>query len=190
MKCWPVPKSYSKTLPEDSSSGAFWEDRGDRRHCGVDIYAPEGSPVLAVESGDILDVGLFTSPEIAPYWNKTYYILIRHQNGFIGKYAELGAFLVKKGEFVKAGQVIGHVGSVLNSDKIDNRSPLYIQKLKQQGHPSMLHFELYRGRSDGLTYYFGGNILSRSRPDYLVDPTDYLKNLVRFAHDWNNGIME
>ena len=176
-RVWPVPESYTRVIPENGSPGTFWEDRGDRYHCGIDIYAPEGSDVIAVEAGMILEVGLFTSPQEAVHWNLTYYILIRHQNGFIAKYAELRSVSVKRGDRVEAGQVIGAVGSVLNSRKITSASPLYVRRLHRNGNGSMLHFELYKESYEVLHHYQGGNIFGSSKPSRLVDPTVYLKDI-------------
>lgn len=58
MRYWPVPDSYSKNIPLHGSSGSFWENRGDRYHCGVDIYAPPGSKVIAIECGEVIDLGV------------------------------------------------------------------------------------------------------------------------------------
>jgi murein DD-endopeptidase MepM/ murein hydrolase activator NlpD len=176
MRCWPVPDSYAKALPENGAPGSFWEDRGDRRHCGVDIYAPKGSVVRAVEDGDIAEVGVFTSPDMIRYWNVSYYVLIMHANGLIGKYAEMGDVVVSPGQSVKYGQLIGHVGAVLNSEMVTDQSPPYILRLKENGHPSMLHFELHRGSHVVPESYLGGNVFLQSRPDHLVDGTGYLRS--------------
>ncbi len=174
MKYWPLSESYSKLLPKNNKAGSFWEDRGDRFHCGVDIYAPEDSEVIAVESGIVMNTGIFTTQEMIPYWNKTYYILIETKSGFICKYAELGKIIVKKGDEVKAGQIIGYVGMVLNKDKIDSSSPLYIQKLKNKN-PSMLHFELYYAKAiETHKLYLGGNWFGKTKPDVLLNPYEYL----------------
>ena len=58
MKYWPGPNRYSKNIPTNGFSGSFWEDRDDRRHCGIDIYAPKGSGVIAIEYGKVIDIGL------------------------------------------------------------------------------------------------------------------------------------
>ena len=117
MKYWPIPNSYSKKPPEKDEPGSFWKNRNDRHHCGIDIYAPVRSEVLSVEDGRVVDVGGFTSPKMIDYWNETSYILIENISGFLCKYAELGEYIVKKGEVVKAGQLIGKIGLVLNSKK-------------------------------------------------------------------------
>ncbi len=175
MKHWPVPSSYSKIIPASGSPGSYWEHRGDRRHCGVDIYAPESSDVHSIESGTVIGAGRFTSPDRTSYWNETYYVLIRNESGLVCKYAELGHVKVKEGGHIKAGQLIGHVGLVLNGSKITPDSPEYIQKLK---HASMLHFELYRSNPiEANDAYSGGNWFSDTKPENLLDPGDYLSSL-------------
>ncbi len=178
MKFWPVPESYSKKLPEEGDPGSFWEDREDRHHCGVDIYAPKGSIVRAVEDGEVIDVGEFTSPNLIQYWNLTYFVLIQLENGSVSKYAELGEVLVKAREMVKAGQIIASIGSVLNPDKITQGSPSYIQGLRKNGHQSMLHFELYKGTPPSLESYLGGNCFGEERPEGLLDAASYLRDSV------------
>ena len=181
MKSWPVKNSYSKNIPEQGSAGSFWEDRRDRHHCGVDIYAKKGSEVVSIEDGIVVAVGISTSDEILPYWNKTFYIVIKNNSGFYCKYAELDDVIVKKGSLIKSGQLIGHVGLVLNSDKINEKSPEYIQKLKNKN-PSMLHFELYSEKPI-ITHknYLGGNWFNFNKPDNLLDPTAYLQSIKK--HD-------
>ncbi len=63
MRCWPVPGSARAEVSASGTPGHFWEDRGDRRHCGMDIHAPAGSDVVAVEAGEVVTVAPFTSPQ-------------------------------------------------------------------------------------------------------------------------------
>jgi len=177
MKYWPVPKSHSKNLPVSGVPGSFWENRGDRHHCGVDIYAPEGSDVLSVEDGEVIDIDIFTSPDKIPYWNTTYHVLLKNKTGFVCKYAELRDILVKKGMVVKAGELIGHVGLVLNTDQISKQSPQYIQRLNNNNKQSMLHFELYISEPNNHEYYSGGNWFGAIKPKNLLDPTNYLSRI-------------
>ena len=177
MKYWPVPESYSKKVPERNAPGRFWENRGDRHHCGVDIYAPEGSEVVCVEDGTVIEVGVFTSPERIPYWNVTHEVLIQHADGLVSRYAELGRLCVGQGDPVTGGQVIGHVGRTLDQSKIGDQAPPYIQKLNHNNHQSMLHFELYRAFPRKSAHYLGGNTFENRRPERLVDPTAYLKSI-------------
>lgn len=177
MKHWPAPNSFSKTIPAAGSAGSFWEDRGDRRHCGVDIYAPAGSPALAIEDGIVIGIGTFTSAEKVPYWNDTKHVLVENKTGPICKYAELGDVAVAAGEFVEAGQLIGHIGIVLDTARITQDSPPYIQKLKKLENKSMLHFELYSSPPGDTEDYLGGNWFGDSRPENLLDPGEYLRSI-------------
>ena len=68
MKVWPlnqetrkedlleksVPKkqiSISSRIPQKGEAGSFWEDRGDRYHCGVDLYTPENTKFSRLRMG-------------------------------------------------------------------------------------------------------------------------------------------
>ncbi len=179
MKHWPVPESYSKELPKKGEAGSFWERRDGRYHCGIDIYAPLGSRVLAVEGGIVIDIGIFTSPERIPYWNFTYYIIIEHESGVFCKYAELGSVEVKVGDRVEAGQLIGKVGLVLNPAKISEDAPLYIRSLRENKRTSMLHFEVLRNPPFFYDRYLGGNWFGEERPDNFMDPMEFLKDVVK-----------
>ena len=178
IKHWPIPDSESHTVPSHGDPGSFWEDRGDRRHCGIDIYASHGRQVSAVEAGRVLDTGIMTSKEILPYWNTTYYVLVQHDD-VIAKYAELHDVSVLAGDEVHGGDVIGHVGTVLDRDAITEDAPAYIQHLGNRDAVSMLHFELYRTWPTETEAYLGGNWFGPARPDALLDPTEYLTAAAR-----------
>lgn len=179
MKYWPVPKSYSKNIPNNNSPGSFWENRGDRYHCGVDIYAPLGSDVIAVENGEVFDVGLFTSPLLLPHWNTTYYILIKNITGYICKYAELRDVNINVADQINSGQLIGHVGQVLKRQSITQESPAYIKELLKKNNLSMLHFELFKASPIRSNDYLGGNWYGSKKPRYLLNPTSYLLSILR-----------
>jgi len=51
MKKWPLYLKDPVKIPQKGESGAFWEERGDRYHCGVDLYTPENTEVLSTEEG-------------------------------------------------------------------------------------------------------------------------------------------
>ncbi len=171
MKYWPVPNSHSKKIPIKGTPGSFWEDRGDRRHCGIDIYAPAGSEVMSIDDGTVIDIGSFTTTNKIPYWNKTKYVLIKCLDFCIYKYAELQKITVKLNEFVKGGQLIGYVGTVLNFDKITNNSPQYIQEIKKKSIASMLHLEVYNSKPKVTKEYLGGNFFGNKKPENLLNPS-------------------
>ncbi|HWQ47815.1 MAG TPA: M23 family metallopeptidase [Methanosarcina sp.] len=164
-------------VPQKGEAGSFWENRGDRYHCGVDLYASENTKVVSIEGGIVAETDLMASPEILPYWNPTYYVIIKQNNGLFCKYGELAGFTVRKGGEIEPGSLIGHVGTVLNSEKIDDSCPLYIQKLKNKN-PSMLHFEVWKNEPIfAHGNYLGGNWFAGEMPENLIDPTGYLERL-------------
>ena len=81
-------------------------------HTGIDLYQPIGTPVYAVEGGDILAAGTINNT----YGNTAYgnCVLIDHKNGYYTFYAHLNTVVVKTGMSVIKGAVIGTVGSTGN----------------------------------------------------------------------------
>jgi len=171
---WPL-KGEDIRFPAPESVGSFWMNRGDRYHCGIDLYASVDTPVLATEDGQILRTGTFTSPDQKSYWNTTYYVLFQTLSGPVLKYAELNGMAVKNGQKVIAGQIIGTVGMVLNETKIQEDAPAYIQEIKRLGLLSMLHLEVYEDIPEDLhsTHYLGGNCFRNEKPARLMDPLAY-----------------
>lgn len=76
---------------------------------GYDFFAPEGTPVYATADG-VIDIAKSRSSN--GYGN---FIKISHSFGFSSMYAHLQKSLVKKGDFVQKGQVIGYSGHSGNS---------------------------------------------------------------------------
>ncbi len=71
-------------------------------HKGIDIGAPNGTPVHAPAAGRILKAGLGTG-----YGNE---IELDHGNGIVTVYGHLSAFNVTAGQQIVKGEVIGFVG--------------------------------------------------------------------------------
>jgi murein DD-endopeptidase MepM/ murein hydrolase activator NlpD len=74
-----------------------------RPHSGVDYAAPTGTPVYSVGDGLVIDAGRMGGAGLA--------VRVRHNNGWITSYSHLSRILVRKGERVKQGQIVGRVGS-------------------------------------------------------------------------------
>lgn len=75
----------------------------DQQHEGIDLVAPQGSPVLAAADGVVRDVihsdkGLGNIVEVD------------HRNGYVTRYALLGDVSVSRGRTVRRGQKLGTVG--------------------------------------------------------------------------------
>lgn len=96
------------TLPvEGRISGRFGVRRffnGKPRapHSGLDIAAPLGAPVKAMDKGIVIDVG--------DYFFNGKTVFIDHGNGLISMSCHLDHYTVQTGEQIKQGQVIGLVG--------------------------------------------------------------------------------
>ena len=82
--------------------GKFGPRRG-RRHQGVDLPLKVGEPVYAAFSGKVR-----MSRYLGAYGNL---VVIRHENGIETFYAHLSKRMVNAGDWVNAGDVIGHGGS-------------------------------------------------------------------------------
>jgi len=74
------------------------------RNDGINIAAPEGTPVVAAEAGEVAYAG----NELKGYGNL---VLIKHANGMITAYAHLASVTVKRYDKVARGQAIGRVGA-------------------------------------------------------------------------------
>ena len=74
-----------------------------RMHTGVDISARTGTPILAAADGEVTRAGWL------PAYGKC--IIIEHDGGISTLYGHCSSLLVRVGQEVKKGQVIGRVGS-------------------------------------------------------------------------------
>jgi len=76
-----------------------------RAHLGVDFGGRTGTPIYAAADGRIIFAG-----RMGGYGNV---IKIRHRDGFVTLYAHMSRFRkgMRRGRYVKKGQVIGYIGS-------------------------------------------------------------------------------
>jgi murein DD-endopeptidase MepM/ murein hydrolase activator NlpD len=70
---------------------------------GINVAVPEGTPIKAAEDG----VVAYSGNELKGYGNL---VLVRHSNGYVTAYAHASELMVKRGETIKRGQVIGKSG--------------------------------------------------------------------------------
>ncbi|WP_425407872.1 M23/M56 family metallopeptidase [Hyphococcus sp.] len=76
-------------------------------HEGVDIRAPRGEPVRAAGGGKVIDATKHYRGGAA--WGNV--VVIDHGHGLVTRYAHLDNYVVRKGDRVAAGDIIGAVGS-------------------------------------------------------------------------------
>ncbi|RZU52051.1 murein DD-endopeptidase MepM/ murein hydrolase activator NlpD [Krasilnikovia cinnamomea] len=119
-KAKPVPVvAWVNPMPGATTTSCFGE-RWGRMHEGVDLAAPDGTPIRAAGAGLVVTAG-----PAEGYGNA---VLIDHGNGYLTHYGHMSKITVKAGQRVKAGDQIGNEGST--------------------GHSTgpHLHFEVHEGR--------------------------------------------
>ena len=106
---WPEPTSR---ISQGFGPTSFWFEPPyagyPHFHTGIDLVAPFGSPVYAADDGMVALVGSSSSG----YGN---YVVIAHAGGFDTLYGHLSTALVKVGQTVTQGTVVGLEGSTGNS---------------------------------------------------------------------------
>jgi murein DD-endopeptidase MepM/ murein hydrolase activator NlpD len=76
--------------------------RGGESHDGVDLAAPEGTPIAAAAAGKVLYAG-----EQQGYGTL---VILQHEDGTVTLYAHNKENVVKEGQAVEQGQVVARVG--------------------------------------------------------------------------------
>lgn len=83
-------------------------------HTGLDIAGPSGDPVYATHSGRVSVATTMCCSDYANTVDRSYgygnWIEIKHDNGYVSRYAHLLGFEVSPGDHVERGQVIGYRG--------------------------------------------------------------------------------
>jgi murein DD-endopeptidase MepM/ murein hydrolase activator NlpD len=125
-----APEFTVDVFPHQGQAVNFWDSwgakrSGGRRHQGIDIMSPRGTNIVAVADGVVT----------AMDWHSMsgYFIRIAHDDGWMSVYMHLNndrlgtddgeggtwsAFspLLKEGDAVKAGDLIGYVGDSGNAE--------------------------------------------------------------------------
>ncbi len=115
-------------FPNELIESLIWPTVGDitdtygtrgGKHFGIDLAAPEGTPVVAIADGVVS----------RSYYSNSYghVIFIEHEHGFEAVYAHLKNREVQEGQAIEEGELIGTVGSTGRSSG------------------NHLHFEVHQG---------------------------------------------
>jgi lipoprotein NlpD len=80
-----------------------FDDSEKKRHQGIDISSPLGTPIRASSPGSVI----YSDNKIKGYGNL---IILRHSEEFVTIYAHNQVNLVEEGSWVEGGEIIGKVG--------------------------------------------------------------------------------
>ena len=107
LKCMPAIQPVSNKNLREIASGFGMRIHpiyGEpKMHTGIDFAAPTGTPVCATGDGVVEEAGYASGYGL--------HIVINHSWGYETLYGHLSKSLVKKGQKIKRGQIIGKVGS-------------------------------------------------------------------------------
>ena len=94
--------------PLDGKVSSYFGPRGKRRHEGIDICMPGGTPIKAAKNGVVARTGNNSTIGFRGYGN---FVLLDHGNGVQTFYAHCSKVAVVPGQRIMQGQVVGYVGS-------------------------------------------------------------------------------
>lgn len=106
---------------------------GRRKHTGIDLAAPSGTPVFATADGVIGRADWYSSYGL--------YISINHGAAMETRYAHLSRLAVAAGDSVKKGDLIGYVGSTGRSTGPHLHYEVRVEGLAVNPIPYMLESE-------------------------------------------------
>lgn len=138
---WPAKGVVTQRFGQNVTE--YLDAFGSQGHNGLDIGAPQGTPVVAVAAGEVAWVGAD-----ADYG--TYIRLWHPALGLHSFYAHLNSTAVQAGQTVAAGQPVGAVGSTGNSTG------------------PHLHLEIRTGTRDGYGQAAWGHTKGRVDPETVM----------------------
>ena len=100
---WPMEGATTISLSNPYGSRVKPGGQGETVHAGIDIPAPEGEVILAAADGTVSEVDF--DPE------RGNYLVLDHGDGLTTLYGQCRDFTVEEGDTVRAGEMIGAVGS-------------------------------------------------------------------------------
>jgi murein DD-endopeptidase MepM/ murein hydrolase activator NlpD len=152
-------------VPKNGEPGSFrindYYMKLKKWHTGIDLAAPPGSPVLAIEDCRVVKIGQFTGAPDVPWYRKTWFVQVENASGNVAVYGEVRKPRFAPGRAFRAGERLGSIAIVE-----------WARNARPRGR-SMLHFELYKpGTKNFVDWWHKG----KPWPKNLLDPTRYLES--------------
>jgi len=112
LSSWQMEKALGLIFRRPVAGGRISSGFGYRRnpftyrhqfHPGIDIALPYWTRIRAIKSGRVLFSG----------WRGGYgkLVVVRHSRGYSSRYGHMIRYVVRKGQWVRRGQLLGYVGS-------------------------------------------------------------------------------
>jgi murein DD-endopeptidase MepM/ murein hydrolase activator NlpD len=98
-----IYKKLDFIWPVEGKISDGFEEAEERKHQGIDISSPLGTPIRASHAGMVI----YSNNTIKGYGNL---IILRHSEDYVTVYAHNQVNLVEEGTWVEKGQLIGKVG--------------------------------------------------------------------------------
>lgn len=104
------------TAPNNFHPQSFGQPWGDHRHRGIDVFAPEGTPIRAAASGLVVWNHIANDGEKYPYQGGNAVDIIG-MGGRFYHYSHMSEIIARPGSFVFQGEIIGKVGRTGNASR-------------------------------------------------------------------------
>lgn len=144
-----VPFQGYKSLKITQGFGGKFSHGHEPQYYAIDIGMPVGTPISAARSGVVIDIQdnyAHSGVSSAFFYDKANYVMVLHEDGSYAMYGHLliGKVLVKPGNSVETGQLLGYSG---NTGFSTGPHLHFVIQYNKQGKPASKQFKLKQ--SDG-----------------------------------------
>ncbi len=169
VKNLPIPILFGIELKDITPNFGDPRDGGSRKHEGLDIMAPEGALIVSPTEAVVTRTGTGSG--------SGKYVTTANPGGETFIYMHLSKILVKNGQVLKEGDLIGYVGDTGNA----------------KGGPAHLHFEIRKSRKPTDPYIrITEEFTLKEKINYLDDILDDAKDeddFIEFLVDEYLGVF-
>lgn len=160
-----------------------------KNHQGTDYAAPTGTPIRTTASGTVIEASYNSG--------NGNYVRIRHNATYQTQYLHMSKILVRKGQYVSQGDIIGRVGSTglatgphvcyrfwKNGRQIDplkEAMPNAVPIDKKLKNKYLSYIEPIKAKMDAIQYQSVETDMSQAETPSVIDTVQYMENT-----NWSN----